>query len=54
MRWASLAMCENSLPYKISNEFTCLQISSGSHVKWTVSEHMALHKLFGAYRRYHS
>ena len=43
-------MCENSLPYIISNEFTYLQIPSGSRVKWTISEHVVLHKLFGAYR----
>ena len=43
-------ICKNSLPYIISNEFTCLQIPSRSHVKWTTKEHVALHKLFGAYR----
>ena len=34
----------------VSNEFTYLQIPSGSRVKWTTSEHVALQKLFGAYR----
>ena len=43
-------MCENTLPDIISIEFTCLQIPSGARVKWTVSEHVVLHKLFGAYR----
>ena len=34
----------------VSNQLTCLQIPSGYRVKWTADEHVALHKLFGAYR----